>query len=246
MPELAEQVRHDLDASVTVLVFTGVLGLSAVPRVRKTLSNAVAQCPSAVIVDLRSVRLPSVVALTVFAAGPRSRVTHPEVAVLLCAPSSISKRAHIASGRPVFDSVAAAIATVAETRRRMSRYGVTLPSMPEAPARARECVDHACIQWSVEHVLNEARLVVSELVTNAVRHAGSGVDLELMLRDPFLHVRVRDGSSAPPVLLSENASTNVGGRGLWLVDLYASGWGYLRGAGGKVVWATLRVRPVAA
>jgi anti-sigma regulatory factor (Ser/Thr protein kinase) len=186
----------------------------------------------------------SVLALTVFRSVAGAHALLPAVPLLLCAGSSIRDRPPNSVRGRVFGSLEDAMASVAEMSRTMSRFRLSLAPEPEAPARARECVAHACAQWGVEHVLNEARLVVSELVTNAVKHAGSGIELQLMLRDAFLHVRVRDGSSAPPVMPPESPSSAVGGRGLKLVDLYASGWGSLSGAGGKVVWATLRVRPI--
>ncbi len=127
----------------------------------------------------------------------------------------------------------------------MSRFTIALPAATDSPGRARDQVHEACSEWGIEHVSDVARLVVSELVTNAVSHAGSDIEVDLSLRGPFLHVRVRDNSPAEPQLRREKETT-LGGRGLRLVDLYANAWGYIRGCGGKVVWATLRAQPAAA
>ena len=93
-----------------------------------------------------------------------------------------------------------------------------------------------------------AELIVSELVTNGVTHAGTDVELDVALRNEFLHIRVRDESTVQPVprMAYPGAPPAIGGRGLYLVGLYSTAWGYVVGATGKVVWATLRARPVGA
>jgi anti-sigma regulatory factor (Ser/Thr protein kinase) len=80
--------------------------------------------------------------------------------------------------------------------------------------------------------------VLSELVGNVVRHAGTPMDVTLTLRRPYLHVTVSDGSRAvarpgSPGLRAE------GGRGLMLVRELTQRWGSAPLGDGKVVWAML-------
>ena len=82
-------------------------------------------------------------------------------------------------------------------------------------------------------------------------HGDGRVLMEASLRGGFVHVRVHDGSSREPVLgppLDQGDPQRDNGRGLRLVERHCSAWGFLPRADGqgKVVWATLRVRPIGA
>lgn len=103
-----------------------------------------------------------------------------------------------------------------------------------------------------------ARLVVSEPESNVIKaHAASLAALEAVAlarpdriwRDLYqaeeaIVLRVWDAGRTPPVLREPDLD-NEGGRGLYLVDLLASAWGwYLPASGGKVVWCALATSPV--
>ena len=93
-----------------------------------------------------------------------------------------------------------------------------------------------------ESLIEEVLLVVSELVTNAVVHAGSVVDLTITIEDDQVRIEVGDRASAHPARRTTDAET-VGGHGLHLVDQSATEWGVEPrpdGHAGKVVWAVLR------
>jgi anti-sigma regulatory factor (Ser/Thr protein kinase) len=81
-------------------------------------------------------------------------------------------------------------------------------------------------------------LVVSELATNAVIHAGSPFEVAVV-HGPRIRVEVSDASSQPPVMGAPAAFDATGGRGLHLVDACAEKWGYDLLTNGKVVWASL-------
>ncbi|MFC6612594.1 ATP-binding protein [Amorphoplanes digitatis] len=81
---------------------------------------------------------------------------------------------------------------------------------------------------------------MTELVSNAVKHAGGASELLISLRKRFLHLSVRDGGDGLPVRTPPNPGTVEGGRGLLLIEAMASGWGVVPLAEGKVVWATMR------
>jgi hypothetical protein len=112
----------------------------------------------------------------------------------------------------------------------------------DAPGHARAAVQDFC-QWQrVGGDREAAQLVASELVTNAVVHAGTVIDLTLRLVGPVLHIAVRDGGPGRPRIADVDESSESG-RGLLLVDALAASWGALFPDAGKVVWATVRVRP---
>jgi anti-sigma regulatory factor (Ser/Thr protein kinase) len=135
----------------------------------------------------------------------------------------------------------------------MPRAYLHLPAQPQSPRLARAAVVEVCRSWGIPWIVGEAQLIVSELVTNAVQHAGTEVDLILTLRDGLLHLQVRDTGFAPALFpidpahdaLGRSRSSQLGGRGLLLVAALATSCGTTIGALGKTVWASLRVRPEA-
>jgi Histidine kinase-like ATPase domain len=111
----------------------------------------------------------------------------------------------------------------------------------DAPGHARAAVQEFCRREGVGGDRDAAQLVASELVTNAVVHAGTPIDLTLRLMSSMLHVAVRDGGPGRPHVTDVDESSESG-RGLILVDALASSWGTFFPDAGKVVWATVRVR----
>ncbi|MCM0677052.1 ATP-binding protein [Micromonospora phytophila] len=110
--------------------------------------------------------------------------------------------------------------------------------MAGACRRARELVTDACARWNLPEAVGPASLVLSELVGNVVRHAGTPMQVTLTLRRPYLHLAVVDGSRAHAVAGSPDARAE-GGRGLMLVRELTQRWGSMPAGDGKVVWATL-------
>ncbi|MBO0869196.1 MAG: ATP-binding protein [Micromonosporaceae bacterium] len=119
-----------------------------------------------------------------------------------------------------------------------------LAPVPESIIVGRWIAERACRQWRLAGALREVRQVVTELLANAVQHAGTPMVLTVSYREPWVMVAVRDGCPALPrrVLPGKRSSA---GRGLLLVDAFAHAWGSARAADGKVVWATIAARPVA-
>jgi anti-sigma regulatory factor (Ser/Thr protein kinase) len=113
----------------------------------------------------------------------------------------------------------------------------------DAPRMARSVVAEFCATYGIGQEREVAELIASELVTNAVRHAGTPITLTLRLTGPLLRVSVRDGSNGQvqPVQLTDETAES--GRGLSLVDALAFRWGTVFLHSGKTVWATVRVRP---
>lgn len=92
--------------------------------------------------------------------------------------------------------------------------------------------------WGLLAVADNAILMISELVTNAILHGGEGALLTLTYDDLKVRAEVRDSSPAMPVVrsYSETATT---GRGMVIVDALAAAWGTFAVDGGKVVWFEL-------
>ncbi|MER7134385.1 ATP-binding protein [Streptosporangium saharense] len=114
-------------------------------------------------------------------------------------------------------------------------------SVPVARRHVRELLD------SVGHTdTDDALLLVTELVANAVRHSHSGrpggrVTVSVATHDGTIHIDVTDDGSTDhrPRLRSEVDADSGGGRGLWLVQEIASAWGWHEVPAGRVVWFRL-------
>ncbi|GGL77232.1 hypothetical protein GCM10010129_21170 [Streptomyces fumigatiscleroticus] len=106
-----------------------------------------------------------------------------------------------------------------------------------APGRARRLARRALARWNLEELSDSVELLVSEVVTNAVRYASRPVTLRL-LRTDVLRCEVGDDVPQLPRLRQARA-TDEGGRGLYLVNRLARRWGATRLSTGKVVWFEL-------
>lgn len=103
---------------------------------------------------------------------------------------------------------------------------------------ARHFAERTLAEWDLPQVLEATRLLVSELVVNAVIHARTDSELVLRAEDGRLRVEVTDHSAAEPVL-QEYSPTAPSGRGLLILDELADEWGVERDGTSKVVWFDL-------
>ncbi|MET9733542.1 ATP-binding protein [Streptomyces sp. NPDC006458] len=141
-----------------------------------------------------------------------------------------------------------------------SAASCALPARYEAVREARQFTRGTLEQWNLDERFDDVGLVVSELVTNALRHAlpeggaagarvpqqEPGVRLHLMRWTERLMCAVRDPSNDSPVARDSEDFSAESGRGLFLVDSFSDSWGWHPLAGtlsGKVVWALFRLQP---
>jgi anti-sigma regulatory factor (Ser/Thr protein kinase) len=118
---------------------------------------------------------------------------------------------------------------------------IDLPPSPISVPTARHLVDELLRAWHVPHDRQDAALLVTELVSNVVDHAGSTANftLELTLSDAWLRVSVADGSAIQPIV-REMSQDRPRGRGMIMVQAIADRWGSEEHRGGKRVWFELR------
>jgi anti-sigma regulatory factor (Ser/Thr protein kinase) len=112
-----------------------------------------------------------------------------------------------------------------------------------APSAARHAVRAVLQGWGYhdDDWLHAAALIVSELVTNAVRHGGGCVEVTAESHDGQVVLAVVDGSSVVP---RRRDPDGTGGRGIAVIDALALRWGIHDHRGGKRVWAELPPIPV--
>jgi anti-sigma regulatory factor (Ser/Thr protein kinase) len=116
-----------------------------------------------------------------------------------------------------------------------------LPATPHSVRRARELVREALTGSPAEGLIDVAELCVSELVTNAVLHAGTPIRLEVQHLRADVRLGVRDGSTNVPVLAPHTPTASTG-RGIAMVAAMAVEWGIEVDDLGKVVWCLLAER----
>lgn len=119
-----------------------------------------------------------------------------------------------------------------------------------AVAQARQALTTALERWELAALTQDAELLVSELVTNALLHADSEIALTLAVADGTLEVGVTDRAHDRPLPRQDDGATTwtapaewyaEGGRGLRLVEMVADEWGVAGLPEGKQVWFRLGV-----
>ena len=109
------------------------------------------------------------------------------------------------------------------------------PPRPSSVRDARRMIRECLSEAGREDLADTAELLVSEIVTNALVHAGTYIDVAFTLVDGGLRVEVTDGSPHAPTVRGYGPSAGTG-RGLMLLDEMVDDWGVRSGEPGKTVW----------
>ena len=102
-------------------------------------------------------------------------------------------------------------------------------------SQARRFVTEALERWDCGSALDTVQLLVSELVTNAIVHAGSRPNVAVLLMPKAIRVEVADQAAVQPAP-RDATDDDESGRGLFLLDELSSAWGVDSSEGGKTVW----------
>ncbi|MFI5958854.1 ATP-binding protein [Cryptosporangium sp. NPDC051539] len=240
-----DTVRWQIDRHnpVTVIRLDGHLRPRSVPGLRAVLLKCLAECPTGLVVDLAELTVSQPVLLAVFPAVLERAASWPAIPVVLAAPNDATtlalRRSPAAKTVPVRPTVEEAI-QAAGRGAPLGRLRLYLQPTVASPGEARRFTRDACAAWHLEAVVDEAAVLVTELTDNAATHARTPFVLTLSYREHYLHIAVHDGAPAPARKHTGSAEPLLG-RGLRLVDAFATAWGTLPTAEGKTTWATLRV-----
>jgi anti-sigma regulatory factor (Ser/Thr protein kinase)/anti-anti-sigma regulatory factor len=245
----------DVGSGIARVALTGHLDLAGATAVRRVLLKCLAQAPTVILVDLAGISVSDRRNLAVFTAIARQHyATDAPVPVLLhSVPAAVAimltraGRAGVKICATADDALSAAAVGQAAGRRQTL---LPLLATPDAPARARGMITTVCRDWDIDHLQEPALVIISELVTNAVEHtATSTIMVTAVLGRHYLHLQVADTDARRhfqhrPVGLDHRDPQQVRGRGLHLVEVYASSWGVNPSPDGKTVWARLRATPI--
>ena len=186
--------------------------------VTDTLRKCFAQHPAALIINLRDLDDGEATSATVWMSVRMVGVDmDPPVQVVVCVSTTV----------PLTDRLVA----------RMAPAG-------QAPSVARGLVAAACAGWSLPSLLYAAELVVSELVLNAVEHAGTDIEVTVSRRGTGIHIAVADlDPRLPDMPARPRSATEQIHPGLSVVRSAATIAGTMPTPAGKVVRAVLRPPP---
>ena len=118
------------------------------------------------------------------------------------------------------------------------RASLAVSETSAAPRQARRFVVATLAEWSVGSVSERAELLVSELVTNVIRHAGCSPRIVISEDDGYVRIEVFDHGPGGAVQ-RQRATDDVGGHGLLLVEAVADRWGAGHDGREHVVWCEI-------
>jgi hypothetical protein len=207
----------------------------------RMLNKCLAGHPAGLVLDLSAFEDPRAGSTSLWlTAAAQGQRMEPPVPVVTCMAA-----ANLSAGLarlPGFASIRSAHTAITSHRTMTSQVRLQLPPRPSAAASARQLVTAACEEWGMPRLLPRARLVATEMINNAVRHAGTEIEAVIshrgQVRRPvsrrgtYLHLAVYDRDPRMP--------EPAGGRGLHIIRVASQGWGALPTRDGKVVWALLR------
>ncbi|MEV7041478.1 ATP-binding protein [Amycolatopsis sp. NPDC051061] len=231
-------------AGATTALVTGALNLNSYPDLRDGLLKIATESPDGLIADIDGLDVDDAALVTVFSliamrigdwpGIPFSVVTARPEHRTMFADRTVDKFV------PVYEDRETAEHLLSRPPRR--RAAQLLARSVNSSALARDFVRRVCAEWGVAGLTEDALLIATELVENAVRHTESPPRLRLELRRGILSVAVSDDSPRPAVLL-ERLSSLEPGLGLRMIAQVAKVWGCSRSwSGGKTVWAVLTRR----
>lgn len=139
------------------------------------------------------------------------------------------------SARAMVDGVATVAGVMETVAWALAQDRTYLRRDPRSSAAARRFVADTLRRWDCDEVLDAVVLLVSELVTNSVVHAGTGAEVAVLLTPDALRIEVSDtGGGTPDLRHAEDDATS--GRGLSMVATLSSAWGVERRDPGKTIW----------
>ncbi|GAA2673156.1 ATP-binding protein [Actinoplanes palleronii] len=236
--------EQNVATGVTRVCLAGELSPATVPTCRNVIGKAAAQCPVAVIVDLSDLDRAETRSLRVFAKATLKAQQEWSVPVLLCEPGAEVRR-----GLETFRTLVAVYdhhwqASLA-VRAYVPRWvRQRFAPLPESAADARSLIGQACLDWGLPSLRDTARLVASELASNAIRHAATDFDVMASFTGRYLRIAVRDGSRVMPALVQRAPTRSSimpagSGRGMRIISAAGSHCGVIRVAEGKTVWVLI-------
>jgi anti-sigma regulatory factor (Ser/Thr protein kinase) len=226
-------LRQEVSDGVEVLSVRGSVADEEAAPLVDAVQQALAARPRAVVLDLAQVSSLSDHARSALGSLPPLLDGCALASMVVCPPAHTPD----INGWLLASDRGAALAKV--ERRLLPRTRIDVEHSDQGPAMARAAVARCVEQLGLDAVRDDVLLLVSEMVTNAVRYAAPPVRLEISAGREDVVVAVCDGSPQAPAR-REPGEEAEGGRGMLLVDLLTDDHGVRSDPPGKAVWARLR------
>ena len=238
------RIQQSSHQGCVVLTLAGTLDLAAAPQLQRAILKQVAQHPPAIICDLGQVEAIDPLCAGVFTSIRHPALGWPGTALVLCGArrtvADTLDRLGVPQHLATYPSLDQALRN-ARARPRRLRERLALGPVPTAARASRAFVREVCGRWGLQELAGSAALLASELVTIAVVHARTALELRVELFGHWLQVTVHDHDPNLLRLLAANYEADRG-LGLLIVDRVATAWGVRQdGTGGKTVWCTLEL-----
>jgi anti-anti-sigma factor len=228
---------------MAVLTVQGVLDASNSAPLRDTIIEAALDAPSAVIVNITALQVPTESALSAFIGVRLQQDAQPDVPILLVCADRATREAIARSGvarfMQVYPTEKGAIKALGRlTRRAVLRADAELPANLTSLRESRRLVREWLTSWSQSALIPVALVVVNVFVENVLEHTGSVPMMRIETDGATATIAVSDGSTAPALRLPSPAK-GIDVSGLAIVDALSRAWGSTPTATGKTVWAVI-------
>lgn len=241
----ATTVRSAADGAIIALTIRGTWNLALRSETFTVLQACLAAHPAGLIIDLTALHDPDACSMPAWTGTWKLGANmHPRTLVALCVPPEAVLAHRLQQVRtnrflPIYAKLHQARTAMDNRIPLTDRLVTHLTAAPHAPRTARRLVDQACRAWHLSHLQFSAQLIVSELVTNAVQHAGTDIGVTVTRRAERLDLIVSDKNHHVPALPAPRHGITALS-GLHLVHAVAARWGTVPTSDGKMIWATPR------
>lgn len=230
------------DASI--LTVRGTLDSTTYRRLRDEVIKAALDEPSAVIVDVSGLRVPSASAWAVFTSARWHVSTWPEILIVLVCDDPAVRRTITRNGIPRYVPVFPTTETAADAvlraeppryrHRARAHFAASEASLP----RCREMVEDFLTAWSQATLIPVSKVIVTALVENVLHHTDSRPNVRLEANGDTVTVAVEDDSPVPAGLREAHVAEEIPS-GLWIVASLSRAWGNAPTPTGKTIWAVV-------
>jgi anti-anti-sigma regulatory factor len=236
-------VASRTEQSVVVLTVEGVLHTANTSALLDRILKATLDGPSAVIIDVTSLRVPEESAWSLFLAARWQPDARTGVPLLLVCANRTSRgaieRTGVARLMPVYASDKTAMKAVARlTRNKVHRAQAQLPAHLTSLRESRQLVREWFTAWSQPGLIPVALVVVNVFIENVLEHTGSDPVMIIECDGPAATIAVSDASSKPAARLPSPAK-GIDVSGLAIVAALSRDSGSTPTAAGKTVWAII-------
>jgi hypothetical protein len=246
-------VLGDFDTALAEITVHGCWSAALKTAAATALRDCLVSRPAGIIADLRGLADAAGASAALWSAARLWGTQTPDpVPLMVCLPAAaplaaILTRRGVRWGLPVHPSPARARAALTSVAARPDRMILRLDSGFDTLSPVTHAVVEACAAWELPSLSRLGCAVLTELVANAIEHAGSRVDVAITRHRLGLRLTVQDRNPRFPSLTRavarEPGDPEGRGRGLRVVHTATTAWGALPSRDGKIVWAVLTAAP---